>query len=197
MAARFLAAFDAVDLERHHLAVEDAQDRMQRPHPAQRPLPQRIDFGQGKLRTISGTTSATTSRRCAPRSLDQRHIEVALLVGADLRLVQRLEPGRFEEALHRRLGRADARALLLLAHVGRPRRQAIDHRRRAAAAWRSSAPCRTSVRRPSAYRQCRRSRSSAARVCMRAGISSENSSSRSSAMSAPTRIKHGHRQLRS
>ena len=34
MAARDVAALDAVDLERHDLAVEQAKDRMQRPHPA-------------------------------------------------------------------------------------------------------------------------------------------------------------------
>ena len=51
----------------HDLAVEQAEDGVQRAHPAQAvPSPQRIDFGQGKLRTISGTISATTSAVARP-----------------------------------------------------------------------------------------------------------------------------------
>ena len=49
MAARLLAALDAVDLERHDLAVEQAEDGMQRAHPAQPPLAPAHGFRPGKV----------------------------------------------------------------------------------------------------------------------------------------------------
>ena len=153
MAARLLAAFDAVDLERHHLAGEDAQDGMQRPHPAKPAASPAHGFRPGEVAHDLRHDLGHHFGRCAPRPLDQRHIEIALLVAADFSLLQRLEPGRFEEALHRRVRRADARALLLLAHVGRARRQAIDHHGKPAR--RGEAPHRieAQARRPSARRR--------------------------------------------
>ena len=54
--------------------------------------PQRIDFGQGKSRTTSGTISADHLDRRPARLLDHRDVEVALLVGLHLGLADRLEP---------------------------------------------------------------------------------------------------------
>ena len=56
-----------------------------------RPAPQRIDFGHGKARTTSGIISAITSIAGLPGLLDHRDVEVALLVGLHLGLVDRLQ----------------------------------------------------------------------------------------------------------
>ena len=87
-----------------------------------------MDFGQGKLRTISGTIVATTSFGGTAGLFDRRQVVGALLVIALLGLIDGGEPRRFEEAFDRGLRRIDARALALLAHIGRARWQAIDHR---------------------------------------------------------------------
>ena len=84
-----------------------------------RPEPQRIDFGQGKLRTISGTMLGHDLCGGTARLLDRRDVVGALLVVALLGLIDRGEPRRFEEAFDRGLGRIDARTLPLLAHIGR------------------------------------------------------------------------------
>ena len=81
--------------------------------------PQRIDFGQGKARMIAGRISAITSSVVAAGLLDHRDVELALLgVLLDPRVLDAGKPGALEEARDRRLRRADARALALLAHVG-------------------------------------------------------------------------------
>ena len=89
MAARDLAAFDAVDVERHDLAVKQAEDGMERTHPA--------EFARAPAHGLRPRKGAHDLRhdlgddigRVAPRLFDQRDIEIALLVLADLRLVQR------------------------------------------------------------------------------------------------------------
>ena len=94
--------------------------------------PQRIDFGQGNALHHLGHDLADHLDRRPARLLDHRDVEVALLVGLDLGLVDRLEPGGAQEALDRALGRADARALLLLLHVGLPDRHALHRERQPA-----------------------------------------------------------------
>ena len=87
--------------------------------------PQRMDFGQGKLLTIAGRISASTSIVSRAGALDDGEIEFgALLVLVDPRLIERGETGAFEKALDRRLRRADARTFALLAHIGLAARQA-------------------------------------------------------------------------
>ena len=87
-----------------------------------------MDFGQGKLRTISGTIVGHHLFGGTAGLLDRRDVVSALLVVALLGLIDRGEPRRFEEAIDRGLGRIDARTLPLLPHIGRAGRQAIDHR---------------------------------------------------------------------
>jgi hypothetical protein len=119
---------DAVDLERHHvgdlgLGPEGADDGVQRPHPAQAPRlfrarapahrfrPRKIadDARQDLGDDLGGRASGT---------LDHRHVELALLrVLVDARLIERGEAGALQETLHGVVGRADARAAPLLAHV--------------------------------------------------------------------------------
>ena len=68
--------------------------------------------------------------RRAARLRHDGDVEIALLrVGLDLRLVDRGKPGAAQKTLDRLLRRADARALLLLAHVGRARRQPMHGQR--------------------------------------------------------------------
>src|SRR5262245_14444923 len=102
---------------------------MQRPYPAQLPAPPSHRFRPGEVAHDPRQDLGHDLRRCPSRSLDRRYVEIALLVGADLGLIERLEASRFEESLYRCIWGADARALLLLAHIGRARRQAIDHDR--------------------------------------------------------------------
>ncbi len=71
-----------------------------------------MDFGQGKYEITSGIIFANHLERRPPRLLDQRHIEVALLVGLHLGFADRLEARAFEKTCDRVIGRADARALL-------------------------------------------------------------------------------------
>ena len=98
--------------------------------------------------------------------------------------------------MHRRLGGADARALLLLAHVGRPRGQAIDHGRETPR--RGEAPHR--VKRQSGIFQLIANEAlkilRGARLHTRRDLLGEQLEQKLS-HERPTRIKHGHRQLRS
>ena len=99
-----VADADAIDLESDDhrllgLRAEHADDRLQRPHPAQRrpaacgladAAPERIDFGQGKLRMMPGITSAMISSAGRPGLTMMGDVEIALLrVGVDVRLVDR------------------------------------------------------------------------------------------------------------
>ena len=72
-----VARRDAVDLEAHDLRLlglgpEGADDGMERPHPAQasraraEAAPQRMDFGHGKVLTMAGRISASTSGVARP-----------------------------------------------------------------------------------------------------------------------------------
>ena len=94
-------------------------------------MPQRIDFGQGKARTMPGTMPAITSSAGAARLLDDGDVEIALLVRLDLRLGDRGEPGRLEEAVDGAARRTNTRSLPLLPPVRRARRQTVHGERQA------------------------------------------------------------------
>ena len=138
MAARFLAGLDAGDLERHHLAVEQQHDRMQRADPAQ--LGAVVELGVEAHRLRPGEIHDRLAQhlvddlaRGAARLVDAGDVEVALLlVLDDLRLVDRLEAGTLEKAGKRLLGRADARALALFRHGRRLLRHVLDDQRQPA-----------------------------------------------------------------
>ena len=53
------------------------------------PVPQRCDFGQGKVRIVVGTSSARTSDRLAAGLQRLGDVVIALLVGDDGRLIER------------------------------------------------------------------------------------------------------------
>ena len=98
-----------------------------------------MDFGQGKARTAASTVSATISAAGRPGRSMTRDEDVALLVGAGLELVAG-EAGRAEEAFDGLRGGVGARALALLAEVGRAFGEAGEGERQPAgvakaAAW--------------------------------------------------------------
>ena len=167
------------------LRPEGRDDRMQRAHPASEPAcelrPSASTSAREGAHHLGHDLADHLDRRPA-RLLDHRDIEVALLVGLHLGLERSTRARRLEEALDRALGRADARALASL-----PSRRAAapaGPARRAPAGAASRTRWRPRRRDPRSTSRSVTSffRSSAARACMRAGISSENSSSRRSGM---------------
>ena len=77
--------------------------------------------------------SAENVDRLGAGALDDGDVEIALLrVLLNGRLLDRREPRAFQKALERRVGRADARALLLLARVRLARGEPCDMQRETA-----------------------------------------------------------------
>ena len=182
VAARGGAAFDARDLERHDLAVERADDGLQRTDPLEGVRAPAHGLGPGEFRQHARHDVGGDVGCRAAGLVDAGDVVIALLVVLDdFRVGERSEAGSFQKALHGLLGRADARTLAFLGHARRLLGHILDRQRQAA---RGREGVRLANVRPCAFRPSvtRRFRSSAARTCMRDGISSENSSSRSSAM---------------
>ena len=135
MAARGVAEPDRRHLaaRRHfahqHLAVEQRHDGLQRAHPGHGAAAPLHRLGPGQ-RLHGGVDDARQRLGGRPALLgDHGEPELALAGVALLRLVERGEARRLQEALHRLLGRADPRSAPFLADVGPRRRQAIDHQR--------------------------------------------------------------------
>ena len=137
--------------------------------------PQRIDLGQGKARTIAGIASASTSAVARPGLSMRREPDAVALV--ELVLGQ---AGLAQEALQRLRRRAGARALHLLARPPRSRRAGRGRSGRGGAASRRSRSPRPSSPASASCSSNSRARSARALSCIRAGISSERSSSRKS-----------------
>ena len=139
MAARLVAGRDAVDREGDDVGLlglrpEGGDNGMQRPHPAERAgfggsLPPAHRLRPGERLHHLGHDPADHLDRRPTRLLDHRHVEVALLVRLDRGLVDRRETRGAHEPFDGAGGRADARAFLLLLHVGLPDRHAL-HRER-------------------------------------------------------------------
>ena len=169
------------DFAGQHLAVEQRDHRLQRPNPEPRavaPL-HRLRPGQRLHRRIDDAGQHLGRRPAL--LLQHREPELALAGVALLGLVERGEARALQEALDRLVRRADARAAPLLADIGTRGGQAVDHqcqpprRREGARVGEAQAGGLQAI-------ATRRLRSSAARACMRAGISSDRSSRRNSAM---------------
>ena len=96
------------------------------------PEPQRIDFGQGKRAHDFGDHLGQHVERRAAGLLDDRDVEVALLVGLHFGFIDRLQPGGFQEAGDGAFRRADARAFLLFLDVGLLCRHAVHGQRQPA-----------------------------------------------------------------
>ncbi len=131
-----VAGFDAVDLEFHDLRLlglrpEGAEDRMQRPHPVERARAPAHRLRPRKRAHHLRNDLRDHLRRRPALALDDGEIEVALLVGLHLGFADRFQPGALEKSLHRRVGRADARAFLLLAPVRLLGRQPVHRQRNA------------------------------------------------------------------
>ena len=93
------------------------------------PLPQFIDLGQGSAFIAASMMPGNASAVGPPFFSDDGEPELALAGVALLRLVERGKARALQEALHRLVRRADARAAPFLADIGARRRQAVDHQR--------------------------------------------------------------------
>ncbi len=140
MPERRIAGRQSVDgegdrLDRLVRDAERAQDRAQRPHPAQGVGPRRCRapahrFGPGKRADHRRQDFRQQFARRSAGLFDDREIEFALLgVLFDPCVLDAREAGALEEALDRALRRADARPLALLAPVRLRLRQADDMQR--------------------------------------------------------------------
>jgi len=146
------------------------------------PAPQRIDLGHAKPRIVSATTSATMSAAARPGVSITANSTSPFLSGrvsscARVRPVARRNPCTAASGASARGPLRSSRRAF--APAGRPRMSRV--RRRGPAWARAPSQARPRSTRPSVTRL---RRSSAARVCIRAGISSENSSSSRSGMAA-------------
>ena len=151
------------------------QDALERPHPAQRPRPPAHRLGPGE----AADDVARPSRRRSRRSGGPGWRSAANQTPSRSTSWSRVRPVERRKPSMRLVRRADARALALLGAVGLGRRQALGHQGQAARAGEGLQ--RPPAAGPAAASRSRamRSRSRAACACMRAGISSEKSSSRS------------------
>ena len=109
-----------------------ASDRMQRPHPSEPPAAPAHRFRPGKCAHHLGDHLGQHLDRRPALLLGQRDVEVALLVGLHLGLIDRLQARRAQEPGDGLLGRADLGAFALFLHVGLPRRHAVHRQRQAA-----------------------------------------------------------------
>jgi hypothetical protein len=180
VAERGRPRLDPVDRHRHDLLAEHRDNAVKRAHPAQATpglldaSPQRIDLGQGKPCGRSARSSDRGFRRAARRSTTANR-SVALLELVALKAGLAKKPSSA-------CGGAGARALDLLAPA-RSERPARGRSAPAAAAWKNVDRL---ARQPAPFSSSAniRARSLRAPACIRAGISSQRSSSRKSAGSA-------------
>src|SRR5215831_9051551 len=127
---RLAASLDLLDGERHDLAVEHADDGMQRAYPMRTPGAPTHGLGPGEFGRRGRHYLAHDFLRGPSRLVNPHDVEVTLLlVLDDLRRLDRLEPRRLEEASDGLRRRVDPRALALLAEVGRLGRHVVDHER--------------------------------------------------------------------
>ena len=132
VAARLVARLDAIHLERHDLAAENAEDRMKRAHPAQRARSPAHRFRPGEGAHNRGHDLGDDIRRRPALFLRHRDIEGALLVFLHRRFLDGGQARRAEETVNRLLRRADLGALALFLHIRRLFRQPVDDERKAA-----------------------------------------------------------------
>ena len=139
MAARFVTGGDAADRETNDVRLlgfrpERRDDRVKWPHPVERAglirlLAPAHGFRPGESLDHVGKNFTNDVDGRTARLFDRRDVKVALLVGLHLRFADGFEPGGFQKSGDGVVGRADARAFLLLADIGLPRRHAL-HRER-------------------------------------------------------------------
>jgi hypothetical protein len=133
VAAGLVAGRDAVDRDRHGLAVKRAHDRMQRAHPAQGPGAPAHRLGPGEAADDVGHEFGDDLGCFPPGLRDLRHEKAALLV-LDFRAVLPPHAGRAQEALDG-LGRGiDARAFALLGGLRRDPGEALHRQHQPARA---------------------------------------------------------------
>ena len=142
MAARDVAACDAIDIERHHdrllgLGAESRDDRMQGPHPGQRAGFRRLRAPAHRLRPREAAHDFRNHHgqqieRGLAFLLGDGDVEVALLVGLHRRLIDRRQTGGAQKTGDRLFGRADLGAFAFFLEIGRARRHALHGQRKTA-----------------------------------------------------------------
>ncbi len=130
--ARGAADRDALKREWQDVAVIEADDRGQRPHPAQRRARPAHRFRPGQLDDRGLDQLRQHFGRGPAGAPDNREIEFAAPGVADLAFRDRAEPGRAQEPLDRLRRRADPRPAPFLAAVGLGRRNALGDDRQPA-----------------------------------------------------------------
>ena len=115
-----------------HLAVEQRDDGVQRPHPAEGGIRPTHGFRPGQLADHRFHQLRQHLGGGPARLLDHREPEFALAGVALLALVEAGETGGFQEALNRLLRGADPRPALFLADIGLGQGQAVDDQRQPA-----------------------------------------------------------------
>src|SRR6476646_3382247 len=101
VAARLIASGNGVDLERHDLAVEQAEDGVKGTYPAERTVAPAHRFRPGEAGDDRGHHSGHDFFGGAAGALDAGDVEIALLVLFHLNLFDQFQSSRFEEALDR------------------------------------------------------------------------------------------------
>ncbi len=135
IAGRNPADFEGHDFRLFGFRPEGGDDRMKRAHPAQggglgRTRAPAHRLGPGEIFYDLGQDLGKNVERRRALAFDHGEIELAaLFVGFDPGLVQRGQPRALQKALDRGVGRADARALFLLALVGLAGGEADDMER--------------------------------------------------------------------
>ncbi len=109
-----IAALDAVHLEFNRLIVEQAEDRMQRPYPADAPRAPAHGLRPGELAHDGGHRLGDDRGGGAAGLFGAGQVIAALRVVDDLAFVEALQPRRAQEPLDRLFRRAHARTLPLL-----------------------------------------------------------------------------------
>src|SRR5262245_64405164 len=122
MSARFVARSDAINFTSPVLGFfrfrsERRDDGMERPHPIESSVPPAHRFGPGECaRDLRYNFGDHVDCRTA-WPVDDRDVEIALLVRLDFGFLDRLESRGFQKTGNGILGRADARTLLLFLDV--------------------------------------------------------------------------------
>ena len=119
-------------LEIHPLPIQQAQNIVQRPHPAKIARAPFHRFGPGKAAHDLRHDLRQGLSRAKAGLFNDGNVKRALPVLADFAKLKACQPGAAQEPVQRLLRRADARALALFAHIGGPVRQIVDHRHQAA-----------------------------------------------------------------
>jgi hypothetical protein len=144
MALRGVARANAVNFKVNHRGLahiirQDAQDRMQRPHPAQASSSPAHGFGPWEIADDLFKLFSHDFGCGAPRTGDGRVIDLTLFLVAHLKLIAR-NSGPAQKALNRLFRRIDAGAFALFAGRGAGGQQTLNRKRKTARRGKTGGP---------------------------------------------------------